>query len=42
MKINSQQLRAAMVCQGVKDVRYYLNGVHIKGNFIEATDGHRA
>lgn len=42
MKINSQQLRAAMVCQSVKDVRYYLNGVHIKGNYIEATDGHRA
>ena len=42
MKINSQQLRAAMVCQGKNDVRYYLNGVHIKGNRIESTNGHVA
>lgn len=42
MKIDSQQLRAAMVCQAKNDVRYYLQGVHIFGNTIEATNGHVA
>jgi len=42
MKIDSQQLRAAMVCQGKNDVRCYLNGVHIKGDKIESANGYSA
>ena len=42
MKINSNQLRAAKVCQAKDDVRYYLNGIHIYKNKIEATNGHIA
>lgn len=42
MKINSKQLRAAKVCQAKDDVRYYLNGIHIYKNKIEATNGHIA
>ena len=42
MKINSKQLRAAKVCQAKNDVRYYLNGIHIYKNKIEATNGHIA
>jgi len=42
MKINSKQLRAAKVCQGKDDPRYYLNGIHIYKNKIEATNGHIA
>ena len=34
---------AIVLTAGVKDVRYYLNGVHFnsKGNRLESTDGHR-
>jgi len=42
MKINSKQLRAAKVCQAKDDIRYYLNGIHIYKNKIEATNGHIA
>lgn len=42
MKIPSNMLRAAMHCQGNKDVRFYLNGVHIKNKHVEATNGHVA
>jgi len=42
MKVPSNMLRAAMHCQGDKDVRFYLNGVHIKNKYIEATNGHVA
>tara|TARA_R110000850_G_scaffold136353_1_gene257490 strand:- start:181 stop:717 length:537 start_codon:yes stop_codon:yes gene_type:complete len=42
MKIPSKLLRAAMFCQGNKDVRFYLNGVHIKNKHVEATNGHVA
>ena len=42
MKINSKQLRAAQICQAKDDVRYYLNGIHIYKNKIEATNGHIA
>tara|TARA_R110000851_G_scaffold206262_1_gene358328 strand:- start:830 stop:1381 length:552 start_codon:yes stop_codon:yes gene_type:complete len=42
MKIPSNMLRAAMICQGNKDVRFYLNGVHIKNKYVEATNGHVA
>lgn len=38
-------LTASLVCAGKKDIRYYLNGVHIKQTTrdltIETTDGHR-
>ena len=42
MKLPSNMLRAAMHCQASGDVRYYLNGIHIKDKFIEATNGHVA
>ena len=34
-------LRATLVCMGKKDVRYYLNGIHINRDHIVATDGSR-
>jgi DNA polymerase-3 subunit beta len=40
MKIKSKLLRAAQVCQAKDDCREYLNGIHIKGNHVESTDGH--
>lgn len=40
MKIKSKLLRAAQVCQAKNDIRYYLNGIHIKGRYVESTDGH--
>lgn len=40
MKIPSKMLRAAQVCQAKGDIRYYLNGIHIKGRFVESTNGH--
>lgn len=42
--IESKTLKAALECAGSKDVRYYLNVVHVRvdsGNvYIESTDGH--
>lgn len=45
--IRSNQLKAAYMCAAKKDVRYYLNGVHIRKDesmrhhgVIEATNGH--
>ena len=35
-------LLAAKLCSAGNDVRYYLLGVHITQDFVEATDGHRA
>lgn len=40
MKIKSKLLRGAQMCQAKNDIRYYLNGIHIKGNYVEATNGH--
>jgi len=34
-------LRGVLACAGVKDVRYYLNGIHISDRYVESTDGHR-
>ena len=38
------QIKAMLTLVATKDVRYYLNGLHVKqnsfGTFIEATDGH--
>ena len=42
MNIPSKLLRAAMHCQAKSDIRYYLNGIHIKNNLVEATNGHVA
>lgn len=42
--IESKTLKAALECTGSKDVRFYLNVVHVRvdsGNvYIESTDGH--
>lgn len=35
-------LRAAMIAQARDDIRYYINGIHFKGNKIESTNGHIA
>tara|TARA_R110000851_G_scaffold182230_1_gene331334 strand:- start:331 stop:870 length:540 start_codon:yes stop_codon:yes gene_type:complete len=42
LNIKSALLRAAMLCQAKDDVRFYLNGVHVNGKHIEATNGHIA
>ncbi len=42
MKIESKLLRAAKHCQAKDDVRFYLNGIHIYKNIVEATNGHVA
>ncbi|HDI3023783.1 TPA: hypothetical protein PL523_004347 [Cronobacter turicensis] len=42
MIIRSKLIRAVLVCAAKKDVRYYLNGVHITPKHIEATNGHVA
>lgn len=43
VKVPADALKAAMLFQGKRDIRYYLNGVHInKDGFIESTNGHMA
>ncbi|MCC8386156.1 hypothetical protein GPY51_22580 [Photorhabdus laumondii subsp. laumondii] len=42
MIIDSDLLRAALVCVGKADKRYQLTGVHISPKYIEATNGHVA
>lgn len=42
MKIQTHLLRAALVCVAKNDPRYYLQGIHINSNYIEATNGHVA
>ncbi|HGO6780888.1 TPA: hypothetical protein ACK8T7_005122 [Klebsiella aerogenes] len=42
MIISSKLIRAALVCVAKNDVRYYLCGLHITPNYIEATNGHVA
>lgn len=32
-------LRSANLCAGVNDVRHYLNGIHIRNNKVESTNG---
>ncbi len=38
------QIKAMLVLAATKDIRYYLNGIHVsqdqRGTIIEATDGH--
>ncbi|HAT1684503.1 TPA: hypothetical protein I8Y21_005296 [Klebsiella oxytoca] len=39
---NRAEYLSALTCAGVKDVRYYLNGIFFDpGGFIVGTDGHR-
>jgi DNA polymerase III sliding clamp (beta) subunit (PCNA family) len=42
--IQRKQLRAILNFAAVKDIRYYLNGLHVRqdhrGTILEATDGH--
>lgn len=40
--LSSCLLRAALVCVAKKDPRYYLQGIHITPQHIEATNGHVA
>ena len=43
--IETNQLKALLLCAGKKDIRYYLNGVHFEstpsGIIAVSTDGHR-
>ena len=42
--ITKEQFNALQICKaGPKDLRYYLNGIHVdlKRDLIESTDGHR-
>lgn len=41
MRIPSKLLKAILLAAGKKDIRYYLNGIHINSRHIVATDGHR-
>lgn len=42
--LRKKELKAMLVLAATKDVRYYLNGVHVvqdvRGTILEATDGH--
>jgi hypothetical protein len=40
MKIEGKVLQAVALAAAVKDVRYYLNGVHVDDTHIEASNGH--
>ena len=40
MKIEGKVLQAIALAAAVKDVRYYLNGVHVDNVHIEASNGH--
>lgn len=41
MQIKTNDLKAVLLAAGKKDVRYYLNGVHVNSQHIVGTDGHR-
>jgi DNA polymerase-3 subunit beta len=41
MEIKTEHLKAALLAAGKKDIRYYLNGVHVNAKHIVATDGYR-
>lgn len=41
MKILTNHLKAALLAAGKKDMRYYLNGVHVTKHHLVGTDGHR-
>ena len=41
MQIKTNDLKALLLAAGKKDIRYYLNGVHVNSKHLVATDGHR-
>lgn len=41
MQILTAHLKAVLLAAGKKDIRYYLNGVHVTKHHLVATDGHR-
>ena len=41
MQILTNHLKAVLLAAGKKDIRYYLNGVHVNKHHLVATDGHR-
>lgn len=41
MQVNTNDLKALLLAAGKKDIRYYLNGVHVNSKHLVATDGHR-
>ena len=41
MQINTADLKALLLAAGKKDIRYYLNGVHVNSKYLVATDGRR-
>ena len=41
MQILTDHLKAVLLAAGKKDVRYYLNGVHVTKHHLVATDGSR-
>ena len=41
MQILTSHLKAVLLAAGKKDIRYYLNGVHVNKHHLVATDGSR-
>lgn len=41
MQILTSHLKAVLLAAGKKDIRYYLNGVHVTKHHLVGTDGHR-
>lgn len=41
MQIKTADLKAVLLAAGKKDIRYYLNGIHVNSRHIVGTDGHR-
>lgn len=41
MQILTNHLKAVLLAAGKKDIRYYLNGVHVNKHHLVATDGSR-
>lgn len=41
MQVKTNDLKALLLAAGKKDIRYYLNGVHVNSKHLVATDGNR-
>lgn len=41
MQIKTADLKAVLLAAGKKDIRFYLNGVHVDKHHLVGTDGHR-
>lgn len=41
MRISSKILKAILLAAGKKDIRYYLNGIHVNARHLVAADGFR-